>query len=112
MPTVRAALGLPVATRLESFLAQRAMGVALGRVLAHELVHLLAPEIPHGTGVMAARFRLTELGQGVMILDPASARALTLAARAWEDRGGPPSEEERGARAHLAGLAGGPLTAR
>jgi hypothetical protein len=107
MPTVRAALGLPRATRFESFLAQRAMGVALGRVLAHELVHLLAPQVPHGTGVMAPRFRLTELGRGAMALDGTCARALLVAARAWEERGGPPLEADRRAQTHRPGLAGG-----
>lgn len=105
MPTVAAALDLPGPTPLQSFLGRRALGVALGRVLAHELVHLLAPEVPHGTGVMAPRFRLAELGSGRMAYDNASARALANAAAAWYRRGGPPPEEVRRGYAALAARA-------
>lgn len=106
MPTVVAALNLPTDTPLQTFVAQRAMGVALGHVLAHEMVHLLAPEVPHSTGVMAARFRLAGLRSGQASLDAESADALAHAARAWRIRGGPPSEEERRARARRATVGG------
>jgi hypothetical protein len=40
------------------FLERRRVGVAMGRVVAHEVVHALAPELPHaGGGVMAERLR-------------------------------------------------------
>jgi hypothetical protein len=66
VPNVRAAMGLrpdgPLAT-LEPP-SVRALGVALGRVVAHELVHVLAPTAPHGRGLMSeklTRFQLTAL---------------------------------------------------
>ena len=34
--------------------ASRDLSLALGRVVAHELVHALAPSVPHGTGLMSA----------------------------------------------------------
>jgi hypothetical protein len=104
-PTVLAALGLRPAALLDSFEAQRALGVALGRALAHELVHLLAPEVPHGEGVMAARFHLVALDHARPALDEPSAVALAAAARSWHARGGPPPEAERRARARLGAAA-------
>ena len=57
------------------------IGVAVGRVLAHELVHAIAPECPHTrTGLMAARLDrrlLTAPGVG---FDPLASRYLR---RAW-----------------------------
>jgi hypothetical protein len=102
-PTVHAALARPgPAAAAQPFPAQRDLGIALGRVLAHELVHLLAPEVPHGTGVMAPCFHLTELGSGRMAYDSGCVRALATAADAWHRRGGPPPEEERRVHGALA----------
>jgi hypothetical protein len=104
-PTVMAALGLKPAALLDSFEAQRTLGVALGRALAHEVVHLLAPEVPHGDGVMAARLNLAALDHARPALDEPSAVSLAAAARSWHTRGGPPPEAERRARARLAAAA-------
>jgi hypothetical protein len=56
VPSVRAVLGLN--PRGSAFTmpppAWRALAIALGRVVAHELVHALAPSVPHGTGLMSA----------------------------------------------------------
>jgi hypothetical protein len=35
--------------------------MALGRVVAHELVHALAPSVPHGTGLMSALLTCRQL---------------------------------------------------
>jgi hypothetical protein len=86
-PSVVAALGQPVQRR-EAPDVTRALGLALGRVLAHELVHVLAPEIPHGHGVMAERFRLVALEQTRPALVPACVQALARGARDWASRGG------------------------
>jgi hypothetical protein len=84
-PTVVESLG-PAADGPATPRARRALGLALGRILAHELVHVLAPEIPHGHGVMAERFRLVALDQTRPVLSPLSARALEHGARAWVAR--------------------------
>jgi len=84
-PTVVESLG-PAADGPATPRARRALGLALGRILAHELVHVLAPEIPHGHGVMAERFRLVALEQTRPVLSPLSARALEHGARAWVTR--------------------------
>ena len=63
VPSVREALGLdprrPVApTELRD---RHALGIAIGRVIAHEAVHALAPAVPHGVGLMAARLKRGDL---------------------------------------------------
>ncbi len=34
---------------------RRTLGIALGRVAIHEIVHALAPDVPHGRGLMSTR---------------------------------------------------------
>lgn len=62
VPCVRGALGLgerePLT--LETRDTYR-LGVAVGRVIAHEVVHALAPAQPHGDGLMAHHLTLTDL---------------------------------------------------
>ncbi len=62
VPCVRGALGLgerePVI--LETRDTYR-LGVAVGRVIAHEVVHALAPALPHGAGLMAHHLTLADL---------------------------------------------------
>ena len=100
-PNVLAALG-PTAGGRDSPDRQRGLGLALVRVLAHELVHVLAPEMPHGHGVMADRFRLVALEQTRPQLVPACARALVQGARDWATRGGRTLRQEASAGAsHL-----------
>lgn len=58
---------------------------AVGRVLAHELVHLIAPELPHASsGLMQARLGRSFLLRNELRLDPALSSFLRnrLAARA------------------------------
>lgn len=62
VPSVRGSLGLagrdPAALDLPD---DCRVGLALGRVIAHELVHALAPALPHGNGLMAARLTRRDL---------------------------------------------------
>ncbi len=52
-------------------------GRALGRVLAHEIVHALAPHLPHASaGLMAPTLRSAQLLSPRIHLDDASAEAL------------------------------------
>jgi hypothetical protein len=41
--------------------AARALAIALGRVVAHEVVHALAPSVPHGKGLMSASLNRNQL---------------------------------------------------
>lgn len=91
VPTVARALGFEldsVATSLES---QRRLGLALGRVLAHEIVHLLAPHVQHAdTGIMRRQLHAASLTRGRAALDAECLAALAAGARAWREAGGPP----------------------
>lgn len=53
--SVRASIGFPSDFPILDLpvKARRDLGVALGRVVAHEVVHVLAPELPHGSGLMS-----------------------------------------------------------
>lgn len=72
------------------FRSQRASGAvrmrfdrALGRVVAHEVVHLLAPSIPHeGSGLMAACPQLHAFLRLDLEVDPRLAERVRAAARA------------------------------
>ena len=61
--SVRAVIGLdargPAFTMVAA--ASRDLSLALGRVVAHELVHALAPSVPHGTGLMSAMLSYRQL---------------------------------------------------
>ena len=59
VPGVRQAVGVG-AGALEASDGFR-LGVALGRVIAHELVHALAPSVPHGEGLMKSRLTRADL---------------------------------------------------
>jgi hypothetical protein len=83
VPNVRASIGLRggvPATVLEPPLA-RAFGVALGRVVAHELVHALAPSVPHGTGLMSAKLTCRQLTGASLTVDPEVGLAVRAALR-------------------------------
>ena len=55
--------------------------LAVGRVVAHEVVHLLAPELPHARGLMAACADPREFAQSTMRVDPALVRLVEAAVR-------------------------------
>jgi hypothetical protein len=99
-PSVVGALGLGVGFRRD-FLAERGLGVALGRVVAHELVHALAPEVPHGHGLMAPGLLPDALRGPPLALDDRSAAAFNAAAQSWRRWGGPPPGVDGRTRAHL-----------
>jgi len=83
VPHVRAATGL----RPESSIAvaemasRRAFGIALGRVVAHELVHALAPSVPHGTGLMSEKLTYRQLTGTNLPVDPGVGPAVRAALR-------------------------------
>jgi len=63
VPSIRGALGLdPRRTLgLADLRDRHLLGIALGRVIAHETVHALAPGIPHGAGLMAPLLKRGDL---------------------------------------------------
>jgi hypothetical protein len=83
VPSVQATLGLPPRrSPIEMSLPElRAVGVAIGRVVAHEIVHTLIPGLPHGTGLMSARFTRQQLTAARMPIEPEVARAVRTALR-------------------------------
>jgi hypothetical protein len=89
VPNVALALGLEPDANQGSFEAQRRVGIALGRVVAHELVHVLAPEREHAqAGVMRRTLGAFHLASGRPTLEEGDAEALAEGARAWEARRG------------------------
>jgi hypothetical protein len=57
LPSVRRGLGDHLEWQSWRFdqRERRTLGIAIGRVAAHEIVHAVAPEVPHGQGLMSAR---------------------------------------------------------
>lgn len=56
---------------------RRTLGIALGRVATHEIVHAVAPDVPHGGGLMAERLSRDMLTGPALRLD----REVALAVR-------------------------------
>ena len=72
VPSVRAAAGVAsskIWPNLDLHSARR-LGIALARVIAHEVVHAVAPGLPHGTGLMAARLDWRMLTAPSIAIDP------------------------------------------
>lgn len=83
VPNVALALGLEPDAVSGSFEAQRLVGVALGRVVAHEVVHAVAPEVEHASaGVMRPKLHAFQLVTGRPALEADCAEALAAGARA------------------------------
>ncbi len=83
VPNVRAAVGI---SRTRSFAAltpveRHALGVALGRVIAHEIVHARVPSVPHGTGLMSETLTRRQLTADSISFEPEVAFALQAALR-------------------------------
>jgi hypothetical protein len=82
VPGVRLSLGLArPAGAGRDLLAMRLLAVAVGRVIAHEVVHALAPAIPHGTGLMSATLTRRQLTARSIPFDPAIGLAVKAALR-------------------------------
>jgi hypothetical protein len=83
VPNVRAAAGLRPGGTVAAVdpASARALGIALGRVVAHELVHALAPSVPHGTGLMSAKLTRRQLTAATLPVDPEVGLAVQAAMR-------------------------------
>ena len=55
------------------------LGIGLARVIAHEIVHAIAPELPHGTGLMSMRLDRRMLTASTIPVDPEVGLALRAA---------------------------------
>jgi hypothetical protein len=80
VPSVRAAVGVSQRSGpgLDVHTARR-LGIALARVIAHEVVHALAPSLPHGSGLMSARLDRRTLTAPRVAVDPQVGLALRAA---------------------------------
>ena len=107
VPSVRASLGLPPAGPRPGMSAveARALAIAIGRVVAHELVHAVAPHVPHGIGLMSASLGRRQLTAASIGLDPAVSLAVRTALRGDAPFPLPPADV-------LAATAGGEEIAR
>lgn len=83
LPGVRSAIGLRA--RQGGALLDppdaRALGLAVGRVIAHELVHALAPSVAHGTGLMSASLSRRQLTAQSLPIDAEVGLAVQAALR-------------------------------
>jgi hypothetical protein len=89
VPNVASALGQRGDVAPQSLGSLRELGTALGRVVAHEVVHAVAPDVPHDHGLMSMRFHLGQLSHERPRLDDRDARRFLSAAHSWRARGGP-----------------------
>jgi hypothetical protein len=91
LPGVQRTLGVRRATRADRWPeSEQALSRALGRVIAHELVHLLAPELPHARrGLMAARLGPSFLTAPRVALSEPVAAAVRLGASSFAPSLGP-----------------------
>ncbi len=80
LPSVREALRVsgPSVGSLE-LASQYRLGIALGRVIAHEVVHAVAPALPHGSGLMAERLTAADLTTAALRVPPEVAAAVRTA---------------------------------
>jgi len=84
MPNVAEALELDLAAVAYSFDAQRLLGIALGRVLAHEIVHAIAPDVEHtSAGLMRPALDAFQLVRERPALPGSACTLLPERARAW-----------------------------
>jgi hypothetical protein len=83
LPNVRTAVGISSTGSPLGWSAVelRLFGVALGRVIAHEVMHALVPSLPHGTGLMSRSFDRRLLTAGSIPIEPEVALGLQAALR-------------------------------
>lgn len=86
-PSVCHTLGLEPARRVQwSLFDGRDLARAMGRVVAHEIAHVLAPRVPHAAfGLMAPQLNRSFLLGSSLTWDPVSARALAEGATTGEE---------------------------
>jgi hypothetical protein len=102
VPNIRRALGVrsegPVGGLSTS--EQRLVSIAVGRVIAHEVVHAVAPGVPHGSGLTSATLTGQQLRAPSIAVEPEAALAVEAAARGIPVQV-PPASEVMAARSAL-----------
>ncbi|MCL4817989.1 MAG: hypothetical protein KJ067_02575 [Vicinamibacteria bacterium] len=77
LDSVLRALRLPAAVEQMGLASTRDLGVALGKVAAHELIHAMVPELPHAaSGLMSANMGRSSLISATLPVDEATRAAL------------------------------------
>ena len=89
VPSVREVLGMggrdPWSLELPDGYA---LGIALGRVIAHEIVHAVTPATPHGHGLMASRLTRRDLTAATLEVPPdVTATVRSILARGLDAQG-------------------------
>ncbi len=82
VPSIRAALGVAdhgAIFDLLDFRDQSRTSRAVGRVIAHEVVHAVAPGVPHGLGLMAPSFGRRDFMASKVRIEPQVAEAVRAA---------------------------------
>jgi hypothetical protein len=71
VPNIRKAIGVPRGASLSGLAGfeRRLVAVAIGRVIAHEVVHAVAPSVPHGTGLTASNLTRNQLRAPTITVD-------------------------------------------
>jgi hypothetical protein len=83
VPNVRAAVGIQSSASAMALAPseRQRLAVAVGRVIAHEVVHARVPALPHGTGLMSRVFTRRQLTAASLPFEPEVAFALQAALR-------------------------------
>jgi len=83
VPNVQAALGIPTTRSFPALtlIERRMLAIAVGRVIAHEVVHARVPSIRHSSGLMSRRLNRSQLTVGSISFEPEVAFALQAALR-------------------------------
>ncbi len=81
VPSIRAVLRVPGRGPLGDLdvRGRYLMGRAVGRVIAHEVIHAVAPDVPHGQGLMAPSFGRRDLMDSNVRIEPDVAEAVRAA---------------------------------
>ena len=83
VPNVRRALGVPRGPSLFGLAGfeRHLVSVAIGRVIAHEVVHAVAPSVPHGSGLTAAHLTRNQLRAPTLAIEAEVALAVQASLR-------------------------------
>jgi hypothetical protein len=76
VPSVRERVATAVCGTDTAMDARQRLSIGLARVIAHEVVHAVAPQVPHGGGLMAPHFSSRDLTCPPLAIPDRAARAV------------------------------------